>query len=92
MAISGPKIQMPAAAQPAVQETGTLTQEWATYLHSIQQTAFAVSRSGSTSSRPTSTLDGRWIGMPFFDLTLGKPVFLKSVNPDVWVDGTGAVV
>lgn len=85
MAITGPRIQMPSSM---ISED----QAWSSFFHSIQQTAFGLSRSGPTASRPTSVLDGRWIGMPYFDTTLGKPIFLKSVNPDVWVDGSGAVV
>jgi hypothetical protein len=27
--------------------------------------------------------------MPYFDTTLGYPIWLESVNPDVWVDATG---
>jgi hypothetical protein len=62
------------------------------FFHAMQAIDFNVSRSGPTASRPTSTLDNRWIGMPFYDTTLGKPIFLNSVNPDVWHDGAGGVV
>ena len=53
---------------------------------------FNFTRSGTTGARPTSSMSARWIGMQFYDTTLGKPVFLHSVNPDVWHDGSGAVV
>jgi hypothetical protein len=45
--------------------------------------------SGGTGARPTMNLQ---VGLRFFDTTLGKPIFLKSVSPVVWVDATGAAV
>lgn len=39
-----------------------------------------------STNRPTKNL---YNGMMFFDSTLGKPIFLKSQNPSVWVDATG---
>ena len=89
MAITGPRIQVPSVLTRIAEDNGAINQDWASLFHSLQQTAFALSRSGPTASRPTSTLDGRWVGMPYFDTTLGFSVYLKSVNPDVWVDGQG---
>ena len=91
--ITGPKIQVPSALV-GIQDsqTNVIRTEWQTFFHSVQQTTFNISRSGPTASRPTSSLDGRFIGMPYFDTTLGLTVYLKSVNPDVWVNGAGAVV
>jgi hypothetical protein len=45
-------------------------------------------QSGVTANRPDKVL---WIGRRYFDTTLGKPVYLKSINPSVWVDGVGTV-
>ena len=70
-------------------EGGLVEPNFATFLHSLQQTTHNLSRSGPTLSRPTSKLDGRWIGMNFYDTTLGKQINLHSVNPDVWHDGRG---
>lgn len=42
--------------------------------------------SGTTANRPTSVTAGQ----EYFDTTLGKPVWLKSVG--VWVDATGTTV
>ena len=64
--------------------------DWASFFNSLQQTVFAVSRSGPTSSRPMSNMDGRFVGEPYFDTTVGKPVFLKIASTNVWVDATGA--
>ena len=43
---------------------------------------------GPTVQRPANAT----IGFPYFDTTLGKVVNLKSANPNIWVDATGAVV
>lgn len=94
--ISGPKLQTPTSLTPIVDEAGNVHPVWQAYFHSVQQVAFNVSRSGPTSTRPTVTLDARFIGMPYFDTTLGFPVWLKTATPysssDVWVryDGTPA--
>lgn len=44
--------------------------------------------SGVTADRPTSNL---YVGRRFFDTTLGKPIYVKSLSPTVWVDGVGTV-
>ncbi len=90
--ITGPKVQVPTAVQPFFDEAGLVHPQWQVFHHAVQQIVFNVSRSGPTASRPTSTLDGRYIGMPYFDTTLGLTVHLKSVNPDVWVRGDGTAV
>ena len=51
----------------------------------------SMTRSGTTAQRPTNK-DFRWIGMPYYDLTLGYPVYLQSTGPDVWHNGAGASV
>jgi len=58
--------------------TNWMTQLW------LKQTPMI----GTTAQRPTTNLD---LGMIYFDSTLGKPIWLKSVGPNVWVDGVGAV-
>jgi hypothetical protein len=50
----------------------------------------AAAQSGVTANRPASLL---WIGRPYFDTTLGKPIWVKQVNPSVvWVDAAGTSV
>lgn len=99
--MSGPNIQLPSSISDMFDfnygENGQITsmslkQAWAQYFHSEQMISFNDTRSGTTAERSTNLMDGRWIGMRYFDTTLGKPIFLKSVGPDVWVDGSGAVV
>jgi hypothetical protein len=89
MAISGPKIQTPTPLTPIMDETGNLHPYWQSFFHSAQNTIYAGTRSGPTASRPTSVLDGRYIGMPYFDTTLGLTVFLKIASTNVWVKGDG---
>ena len=44
--------------------------------------------SGATGTRPTT---GNYPGAPFFDTTLGKPIWRNSANSG-WIDATGAAV
>jgi hypothetical protein len=59
------------------------------WFSSVQYYLAALGNSGLTAARPTTKL---YIGYPYFDTTLGKPIWCKTVNPVVWVDATGAVV
>jgi len=88
--IEGPKVQTPSPAARIIGEGGSTSYEWQAFFDSMQQVAYNGSRSGPTGSRPTNDFKGRWIGMPYFDTTLGIPIWLSSVSPDVWVryDGT----
>lgn len=92
MPITGPLVQVPDSSSPLVDKDGSVRFEWQQFFHVSQQVVYAASRSGPTASRPTSQLDGRYIGMPYFDTTLGYQINLRSVNPDVWVNGAGVVV
>ena len=88
--MAGPTISMPPSVSQVVDpETGLIKPEWAVFVQVLQQIAVSSSRTGSTSARPTSDFKGRYEGMPFFDRTLGYPVFLKHASSDVWVDATG---
>lgn len=97
----GPNVQMPPALSDMfnVIKDGngnvisiTVRTEWASFFQVLQQIAFGASRAGATTGRPTSEFQGRYIGMPYMDTTLGKPVFLLHSSSNVWVDGSGAVV
>lgn len=67
---------------------GNLTPAWAQFFQRTHANAITAQQSGPTGERPDSLL---WIGRAYFDTTLGKPVWLKSINPSVWVDGVGTV-
>ena len=88
--IAGPSVKMPEAGLPVQEQNGALSLAWGPFFNALQQIAIGATRSGPTASRPTSALQGRWIGMMYFDTTLGIAIWLSSVNPDVWVryDGT----
>lgn len=101
MAITGPRVQMPTSLSEmfTTDEKGkiiALKPEWAGFYSAMQQTVVAVSRSGQTSSRPTATFAGRFVGMPYFDTDLGFSINLKTPtafsSSDVWVNSAGAPV
>lgn len=48
--------------------------------------ANAITSSGTSTNRPTT---GLWVGRPYWDTTLGKPIWYKDPG---WVDATGAAV
>jgi hypothetical protein len=94
----GPFIQQPASQMFDVSTDAegkivgmVMRPEWASFLQAMQQVTIGSSRNGSSSARPTSDFIGRYEGMPFFDRTLGYPVFLKHASSNVWVDGGGVV-
>lgn len=62
---------------------------WIVWINKLWVTAGSVDNSGATADRPTKNL---FVGRPYFDATLGKPIWLKSVRPTVWVDATGTSV
>ena len=72
-----------------VDANGTATPGWKPFFSSVYQLLVAMTQSGTTARRPTSFL---WVGRMYFDSTLGKPIWLKSTGPTVWVDATGAAV
>lgn len=71
-------------------ENGTkpFGQAWTSFFDQIFNLLSAMTQSGTTAQRPTTFL---WIGRRYFDSSLGKPVYVKSVGPVVWVDGVGTV-
>lgn len=76
-------------ALPMLSMKGTPSPSWAQWTTLVHQTVTAQRMSGETADRPTK---GLWIGRTYFDTTLGKPVWVQSVRPAVWVDATGAAV
>jgi hypothetical protein len=44
--------------------------------------------SGATGNRPLP----RYVGQQFFDTTLNKPIYVKTISPTVWVDANGTTV
>lgn len=72
---------------PVTSGQGKASQPWLHWFNAVHLTINAMRQSGTT--RPDK---GLWIGRQFFDTALGKPVYVQSVNPVVWVDASGAVV
>lgn len=73
--------------------TKFITNGWASFFSSLYRCAVNsksyFEASGTTANRPTTDL---WVGRQYFDTTLGYPVFVKSIGPDVWVNGAGTTV
>jgi hypothetical protein len=74
---------------PISNDDGTPTNPWNQWFQRVQNVVTAAYSSGPTTSRPTKLL---WVGRSFYDLTLGRPVWVYSVNPTVWKDAFGAIV
>lgn len=94
--MNGPKVQLPSSLSQMFETDAegkilAMRQEWAAFFSSLQQIDFAVSRSGPSASRPTSSM-ARYIGMNYYDTTLGLPVFLHIASTNVWHNAAGAVV
>ena len=97
--MAGPQIQMPAATIPIVQifkdDMGQtqiyMASDWASFFSMVAVAAYGQTRSGPTTERPTADFKGRYVGMPYFDTTLGLPVFLKHASSSVWVKADGTV-
>lgn len=71
-------------------KSGMLTAAWQAFMSSINTWLGPVGSSGSTTNRPTNaSRTPLYIGQAYFDTTLGFPVYVKSLNPTVWVDGSG---
>lgn len=80
----------PLPSTPRVTHKDLFTPIWQAWVHSIQQWLGPQGQTGITSARPTKSL---YIGLSYFDTTLGYPVFVKQVSPSiVWVNASGATV
>ena len=74
---------------PVVNEDRKAFRTWAQWLTWVHLTIQAARQSGPTAERPTTLL---WIGRQFYDTTLNKPVFVRSVRPVQWRDAAGTIV
>lgn len=79
--------------QYVTDKEGKLTFWWQTFMESVNYWLRPVGQQGATANRPVSTNQiALYIGQNYFDTTLGKPIWVKSLNPTVWCDATGAAV
>ena len=88
---------MSLSATPATSEisitdrrASRLTPLWQVWFSSIQQWLGPQGQFGSTAKRPTT---GIYVGLAYYDQTLGYPVFVHQVTPTIiWHNGAGAAV
>lgn len=72
---------------------GATSSAWVAWLSSLFRVVAPMGTNGTTAQRPLGTAQlPLYIGQPYFDTTLGLPVFVKSLNPTVWVNGAGVPV
>ncbi len=72
--------------KPPIQGYLTMPREWVQWFNRVWEILTSVDDSGTTAQRPTV---GLFVGRPYFDTTLGQPIWLKSVTPTVWVTADG---
>ena len=72
-----------------VSDDGQTNRQWLQWFDRVHSIAAAQQQSGTTATRPTTRL---WVGRQYFDTDLGRVVYVKAVNPVVWVDGAGTTV
>jgi hypothetical protein len=83
----------PPTASDPTEKGGKLTMAWLSWFSRLFAIASTVASSGTTAQRPIATNQiPLMIGQSFFDTTLGLPVWVKSLNPTVWVNSAGAPV
>jgi hypothetical protein len=68
---------------------GNLTPTFQGWFQSIYKWLSPVGQSGTSTNRPTKNL---YVGQPFFDTTLALPIWVQSLNPTVWCNGSGTAV
>lgn len=70
-------------------ESGEINRDWYLFLSQLGDTVEQITKSGTTAQRPTERV---FVGMPFYDETLNKDIYVRAVNPIVWRDSNGTVV
>lgn len=82
----------PLPTRPVIDMAGkvTLDRLYQAWFNAIQQWLGPVGQFGLTSARPTNNL---YIGLSYYDTTLGYPVFVHQISPSiVWHNASGGVV
>ncbi len=73
--------------------SGEVMPWWQSWFESVRYWLNPLGMSGATAARPVdSSRTPLYIGQPYFDTTINKPIWVKSKGPTVWVDATGASV
>jgi len=86
---SGSVITPPPTQSPLDTKGDSITSIWENWMTMAYTVLFGLTLSGSTLGRPTQNL---WVGQMYFDTTLNKPIWIKTIQPVVWIDATGTVV
>lgn len=80
----------PPIRTPFQDKNGIVAREWVNWTTQAYRVLVANTRSGTTAQRPTENL---YIGMPYYDTTLGYEIHIHQVTPTVvWHNGAGAAV
>lgn len=81
----------PLPSRPIITQDGKLLDKlYQAWFGAIQQWLGPLGQFGTTAQRPTKNL---WIGLPYYDTTLGYPVFVHQISPSIiWHNGAGAAV
>lgn len=82
------KLDIPAPSE-GVDENGAFSSAWVAFFTRVKDVLVVRTQAGTTAQRPTKKLE---IGVTYFDTTLNKPIWVKTVSPLVWIDATGLAV
>ena len=91
-------ITQPVIEEVIYKDTFLVSRTWLTWFMQATNILIAVQSTGTTAQRPLGSKAGvAWVGRTYFDATLNKPIWIKSVGATapytiVWVDATGAIV
>lgn len=86
--MSGRSFEQP-GDMPIADGSGRVLPAWSQWFTRVHAAVSALYQSGSTANRPTALL---WVGRPYYDTTLNKPVWVAAVKPTVWRDAAGVIV
>lgn len=70
-------------------DISSIARPWMQWFTRLWILADSIDSKGTTAQRPTI---GLFVGRGYFDTTLGYKIWLKSVNPTIWVNGAGTAV
>lgn len=83
-------MERPPINTPFQTKDGIITPAWAAWINKLWLVAGCMDEDhGPTVNRPTK---GLYVGRRYIDEDLGKPIWVESVNPTVWIDSTGTSV
>lgn len=82
-------MERPPLDEPFYTPDSPISTVWTRWMNKLWIVGGSVDNSGTTVQRPAKNL---FIGRPYFDTDLGKPIWLKSANPSVWVDSSGTSI